>query len=721
MLPTELVYWNAHLRRTLACYDTSLLRQVAGNLCRPRNQWPAEELIERSLQAFDNPAVLDRRLSELDPASRMALALIGHSRQPRWPVGQLVEMLVTLGHADGLEPIRNLLEAGLLHPELPLPEVDEPAGRGKKAAPRVKTFEQWLSATAEVGPTVFAHPALTARALGADVEWPGCPDAVSVDNAPVQEADGLEWLLRLAVLWQQTASGPLRRTQQRDFFKRDLERLRGDPLLVSPPADAVGDIPDPGLFVVALALAHGLIIEQDGEVRIAGVFPEVWRQGTWHAVASLWSALPHMEGWNPAQGWQPTALGGNPYPGVNLLALLLLARLPANAWAAPDAIEAWIRHRHPAWPNRTSETSIGVAAFLRGVAFPLRLVQAAKEADGAWMLRLSALGRWVLGVGPLPPPLPTFPQTLLVQPNLEILAYRQGLTPDLIIALTRLAAWKTLGAACTLQLQPETVYSALEAGATFETIVQTLERHGQKTTPSAVIDALRTWSDKRERLTVYPAGALLEFATPADLQEALTRGLPAVRLTERLAVVANEDNIDYRHFRMIGTRDYAAPPERCVDVEEDGVTLSVDVAKADLLLEPELAQFAEPVPRPSANGRRLYRLTPATVGAGRRNGLALPALESWFGQRCGQPVSPAARLLLTAGETAPPQLAHHLVLHVAAADIADGLCQWPATRALIHQRLGPTALSVEESSVPRLLEELNALGITAASPPPAQS
>ena len=51
-----------------------------------------------------------------------------------------------------------------------------------------------------------------------------------------------------------------------------------------------------------------------------------------------------------------------------------------------------------------------------------------------------------------------------MQPNLEIIAYRQGLTPALIARLTRFAAWKSLGAACTLQLEPETVYRALEAG-----------------------------------------------------------------------------------------------------------------------------------------------------------------------------------------------------------------------------------------------------------------
>jgi hypothetical protein len=340
------------------------------------------------------------------------------------------------------------------------------------------------------------------------------------------------------------------------------------------------------------------------------------------------------------------------------------------------------------------------------------LLQATKDAEGNHLIRLSPLGRWVLGVGESPPAPAAFPQTLLVQPNLEILVYRQGLTPALIARLGRFAAWKGLGAACTLQFQPETVYRALEAGETFETILQTLERHGMKSTPAAVMDALRTWANKRERLSVYPSAALFEFATLEDLNDALARGLPAVRLTDRLAVVPNEGNIDYRHFRLTSTRDYALPPEKCVDIDPDGVTLSVDVTRSDLLLESELERFAEIVPQPSLNGRRLYRLTPATLASGRQNGLTLPVLEAWFQQRSRQPLSPAARLLLTAADTPPLDMQRQWILHVASPDIADGLQQWPGTRSLIHSRLGPMALVVDQEHVGVLEERLRGLAIT---------
>ncbi len=119
--------WSDRLAGTLRHYDEVLLRKVTGRLVRPRNQWPVEELIDRSVETVNNPAVLDRRLAEIDPAGRQLLALIGHSRQSCWALGNVVELTIALGQEDGLKPILDLLEAGLLFPLLPpLPETAGP-------------------------------------------------------------------------------------------------------------------------------------------------------------------------------------------------------------------------------------------------------------------------------------------------------------------------------------------------------------------------------------------------------------------------------------------------------------------------------------------------------------------------------------------------------------------------------------------------------------------
>ena len=716
--------WSELLRLTLAAYAEPLLRQVAAKLVRPRGQWPADELIAKGLAAVANPAVLDRRLKELDPAARQLLALIGHSRQPVWALGNLVEMMIALGHADGLKPAFDLLSAGLLYPYF-----TPPPQRGT----RVQTFEQWLGFAGPAGLTVFTLPLIAGRAVGEPLPLPDLSQSAIRNPQSAMEADGLEIPLRLAVLWQQASAAPLRRTQNGGYFKRDAERLAGDKLLNNPPAEGLVDVPDFGFLVAALAELEGVLAADDSELRAAAL-PAAWEAGLAATLAALYADLPRLQTWNALEGWRgPDAMAGNPFPSAVLLGLLLLARVREGTWLRPAAVEDWVHTHHPYWAEdeslRPSRRKPWLETFLLGVAYPLRLVQARRDDEG-WLVRLSPTGRWLLGPltptplppgergrgegGGAPPPESGYPQTLMVQPNLEIVAYRQGLTPALIGKLTHFAAWTNLGAACTLRLEPETVYRALEAGLTFETIRRTLEQHGVRALPAAVLESLRTWANKRDRITVYPSAVLMEFNSADDLNEALARGLPGERLADTLAVVVNEGAIDFKHFRLTGTRDYALPPERCVTVEPDGVTLTVDLAKSDLLLETEAPRFAEPLPRASANGRRQYRLTPASLAAARAGSWSLPMLERWFAQRAGQPLPPAARLLMVGGAMAAPRLQTHLVLHVAAPELADGLMQWPETRPLIADRLGPTALAVAEENVAALRERLARLGVALA-------
>jgi hypothetical protein len=444
------------------------------------------------------------------------------------------------------------------------------------------------------------------------------------------------------------------------------------------------DVPDIAFLTVALAELEGVVRQSEGELR-AGELPTTWGGGLAATLESLWADLPCLRTWNPQDGSRDNGSSpGNPFPSAYLLALVLLGRAADGAWLRPADLEQWITEHHPFWTGdavRPSHRQPWLTTFLLGVAYHLRMIQAANDGSGEWFVRLTPTGRWLLGLAETPPPEPAYTQTLLVQPNLEIIAYRQGLTTDLIAKLTRFAAWKNLGAACTLQLEPQSVYRALESGQTFDSIRLTLEQHVTRALPTAVLESLRTWANKRERLS------------------------------DTLAVVVDEDAIDYRHFRLTGTRDYALPPERCVTVEPDGVTLLVDLAKSDLLLETELPRFAELLDRTSAPGRRQYRLTPESLANGRAGGLTVGALESWFHQRAARPLSAAARLLMVGGQVDPPFLRRYLVLHLATPELADGIEQWPETRALVSSRLGPTTLVVPEENVATLRERLLKAGI----------
>jgi hypothetical protein len=721
-------FWTEHLRQNLHGYEESLLRQVAAQLIKPRSQWPADELIRRMAETAENAAVIDRRLREQSAAGRHLLAAIGYSRQPRWYAGHLIELLAALGHGDGLAEILALLQCGLLYPDLTGPSGGNDAdknGRVARTASRCKSFEDWLGRSTPGQMILCAHPWVTRRADGEPLPLPDL--SVSVDDADsssearnltgsaarlVREADGLEWPLRLAILWQQVREAPLRRTLQGDFFKRDLDRLRSDPLLSGPPADCLEELPDPGLLTASLARNNEVLAENEGQL-VTAELPAAWRQGLPETLAALWVSLVQVDDWNGERGWVP-AQTGNPFPSAYLLCLLLLRQLPRGRWSRSEDVSRWVLEHHPFWNLKASagkaksQPSAALTRFLLGLAFPLKLIQARHDDQDHWLIRLSEVGRWLLGQGEKPA-LPSFPQTLLVQPNLEILVYRQGLTPELLARLTRFARWKNLGPACGMQLEAATVYAALESGETFESILQLLQRHGIKPPAAPVIDSLRTWSQKRERISVYPSALILEFLNHQDLEDALARGIPATPVGENLAIIVREADIDYRHFRLISNRDYTVPPEKCVSVAEDGVTLRVDLNRSDLLLESDVRRFADELE--TEGNERVFHITPGSVQRGRDMGLGLDSLEAWFSNRCDHPLTPAARLLLL-GKDSPPAVTRRLTLvQVASEELADGLMQWPETRALVQERIGPTALVVAEDRLPEFGQKLRLLGM----------
>jgi hypothetical protein len=689
--------WSDRCRDALSRYAEPLARSVAARLVRPRTNQPLAELIDKAVATLTNPPVIDRRIRDLPDAARNLLAVVARSRQLRWKVGHLITLLAALGHAEGFAPVRAVLEAGLLFPEL---------AQGQP----LDDFAQVAAGE------VFAHPAVAVRARGEDL---GLPDLASTRREPAvpsggltltaRRADGLDWPLRFGVVWQQLQADPVRFTQANLLFKKDLSRLQGDEVLAAASADLALRLQDAGVLALLWAAATGLVVARDGEL-IAGPFPAAWDAGLAALLTELFVALPRVEGWDPLAGYNPSDTGLSPTPTAGLLTLLLLAGADPAGWVEPGAVADWLWAHHDPWTGSLPEAAAkdrGVAwveAFLLGIAYPLQLVEVAGN-----LVRLAPQGRHLLAGEPAPPPAPVFPQTFLVQPNAEILAYRQGLTPALIATLSRFARWKGLGPACTLELTAEQTYHGLESGMTLPMMTQALAQHSARPVPPAVADLLRRWASKRERITVFASAVLVEFATAAELDAAMTRGIVALRLTDRIGMTADGGEPGLAQLRLIANRDYEARPQRCVSVGDDGVTLTVDAAAADLLLDAEIGRFAVPLPAEPPVLRR-FRLSPELL---RRAAETLPVadIDSWFTDRTGQPLSPAGRLLLLGPQTPPPTAARLIVVRFANAEQTDGAMQWPDTRALIAERLGPTAVVVDLENIEALRKVLADIGV----------
>jgi Helicase conserved C-terminal domain len=685
---------DAAVRTALARYDDSLLRAVAGKLFKPRSQWPADELIDRAVDALANTPVIDRRLKDLSPACRQLLAAIGLSRRTDWPVGQLLALLATLGHTEGLGPIQALLDAGLAVPILL---------EGEKP---IRGWEDWLG----MSPTMAKLHVPSTVADRAARDGTGLPQLASkkFDAKTIHSGDGLEWLLRLGVLWQQLRADPIRLTQANALFKRDLLRLQDDPLLGSSPTDVPIDVPDPGVLTMGLGTAAGVYVAVEG-VLSAGPFPASWDAGLLSTIAELWAASPAVAHWDAERGYFLSDTG-EPFPTVALPALLLLAAQPEGVWTHPSDVAEYLYPRHPSWGSTLADPSDQgegwIEAMFLGWALPMRLVEATQDGEG-WWLRLTSIGRHLLASGPVPELGHEFPRCLVVQPNGDVIAYRQGLTPGLIGKLSRFADWKMIGPACTLGLSAESVYRGLESGLTLPDIIGVLQQHSGHPVPANVQDLIRRWAGKRERITVYTAATLLEFAAPADLEAAVARGLVVQKLTDRIGLANGE--VDYKHFRLLGNRDYEAKPQRCVTFGVDGVTFSVDVAASDLLLEAELTRIAESLP--GEGSERRYRITPESAHAVRDQGMTLADLDAWSTSRAGEPLAASARLLFVGSGGMAGEIRKRLVMTLPSEAVTDGVCQWPYTADLLDDRLGPTAVTVPEENVEELLIRLADLAV----------
>ncbi|MHC5543744.1 helicase-associated domain-containing protein, partial [Singulisphaera rosea] len=364
--------------------------------------------------------------------------------------------------------------------------------------------------------------------------------------------------------------------------------------------------------------------------------------------------------------------------------LLWLSTLPEDAWVAVEDLAVHLRAQAPDWDRLTFQVEVPVKApprpkpprgrkegsngeeipgtslleaILLGAAYQFGLIRTAEEVpSGRRVVQLSPLGRYILALGSPPAPRPAFDHFLFVQPNFEMIAYRQGLNPYSIGQFSRFARWSQVGAALELKLTPDSVYRGLEGGMEPKQMLDLLAKHSPRPLPAGVAEALRTWAGRRERVTYYASATLVEFASKAEL-DATVAQWPAsakvapVAISDRLLLVEDESSIPFQRLRLAGSRDYRRAPESCLEVEPDGVTLSLDLGRSDLLVDAELVRFSDEQELGMSQGapgnpRRRFRVSAESLARASENGLTASLLSNWYVRRTGGEIPPAVRLLL---------------------------------------------------------------------------
>ncbi len=691
---------------------------------------------------LDRPAVARALIARLSAGARLGLCLFALTESSSMRSAGLYHALGMLG-VQPIDAIVELLELGLLviSFESELRSIDY--------------FPAAIDRSFETLDLVLVHPGVSAviRTTKPAAKLPGVVSAVS----QVRESDGLEAILRLGALWQRVGIEPLRQTQQGVLYKRDRERIEGDPVLAAPFADALEPVTDPAALLLALARRVGLVERDPLGERLLAAPTEFWDNNAVH--------FPQMiaTGWMSLVTWQE--LGGGVLnqtrsPALRYLrtaALLWLATLDDSEWVA---IEDLVKHLSSCWPlwdrpflndeptesqapkrksgprdrsraptvaaRRPHEPDV-LSLLLRGTAHSLGLVREAEDRESRRrVVQLTPLGRYVLALGPSPPPRPSFEHFLFVQPNFELIAYRQGLTNHLIGRLSRFAWWAQIGAALELKLTRESILHGLENGETAASMLETLSKHSQRPIPHNVQDAVTNWASRREHVTYYAAASLIEFSSERERDLALAswpasnRPEPIV-VSDRFLLVEDEDSVPFDRLRQTSSRDYRRPPDICATVEPDGVTIAVDPARSDLLVDAELVRFADELPSEPAvvemslgQTPRRFVVTVESLRRGSSRGLTAGQLAEWYTRRTGAEIPPAVRLLLAIRSAQVPPLrpARVLVLTLTSADLLDGLLQHPTIRPWLGDRLGPTSVAIPDECLVPLQKALRRLGIS---------
>jgi hypothetical protein len=656
----------------------------------------------------------------------------------------------------GVEPddvIVAMLERGLLaiEPAIELQPVEDLRGILSRCDP-IRT-------------SLHAHPSMirAARTPRIALDLPGIPAG---QVGQVRETDGLEPMLRLGALWQLVGAGPLRQTQQGTLYKRDQERLDENSVLNAASPDSPVEVADVSSLWLALAVRVGLVeIEATGD-RLQACPQEFWAENSVHLHQMIATSWLGLRSWQELEAEEIE--GDFPFPPLaigyaRLPILIRLGSLADGDWLAIEDLAESLCRVWPGWDRlsllespdpaarsrrtpgarktkaapETPATTTGIRileSVLLNAAFRMGLVRVGEEKLGRRrVVQLSPLGRYVLALGPPPTLGPVLEQFLFVQPNFELIAYRQGLTPRLIGRLSRFAHWSNIGAAIELKLTNESVVLGLDGGLTPDQIFDTLSRHSSRPLPTGVVDAVRSWAARRDRVTCHANATLIEFASRRELEQALElwpgdrdeRSAP-VAISDRLLLVEDDRTIPFDRLKLVGSRDYRHPPEICLSVDPDGIAMTLEPAKADLLVDAELSRFADEIVLPGkssdrdngSNGqtaalRRRYVVSSASLDRAIDAGMTEEHFADWYPRRTGQDLPPAIRLMLRSRLRKIPALqsARLLVVTTPSAEILDGLLQHPDTRDLFGERIGDTTITISEAQLTRLDAALRGLGI----------
>jgi hypothetical protein len=247
-------------------------------------------------------------------------------------------------------------------------------------------------------------------------------------------------------------------------------------------------------------------------------------------------------------------------------------------------------------------------------------------------------------------------------------------------------------------------------------LVETLSQACEYPLPENIQQTLTDWAARREQLSVYRAGSILEFPDQQARDTAQAKQkLTGVPVGDRFLLLVGSKRIKSVAALVSQTIDYYGLPVRCVKAAEDG-TLQINKAKADLLIRGELAIWAEPDP----DDENRWRITQKSIQRAVSAGWTAEKIIHSLSLRLLNALPPLLAVALRAWakvRTKPTAVAvaTDLILQVADAETAHAIGGSSLLQPYLQSRLGPNTFVVDRKMLKELRKKLEGLGLEIGS------
>jgi hypothetical protein len=369
----------------------------------------------------------------------------------------------------------------------------------------------------------------------------------------------------------------------------------------------------------------------------------------------------------------------------------------------PDFEMARKREQYPAGENRTlafwfADEAVWAANAIIVTLVTLGLVERGQTAGKNCRpcFRLTELGRAVFGA----PEIEAAHRQgdarfLMVQPNLEVVAYLDSADARQICTLARFAADASQvgGPVQIFALRRESVYMALESGMTLEEVRTYLTEHGKNQLPANVERTLSEWAGRRESL-VLRTNVVLALGP----NESGTRGRtlsPGAFLLPSVSVKKTA-----QEFAGWTVLDHEGKSERTWTADELGSLTSIGGHSISRLRLARIADLAE-------TG---WRITQQSIERASMSGLTADHILGWLGEHLTADI-PALLEMAVRNWTGQQgvRLGQAQLLRVAQKQAREAILHSATFRPLLAGHIPPEWFVIRDdhlSEVRRLLERL---------------